>query len=54
MLDLSTETLLSGLPVEDFPDSLEVLGLAVLVLEAVDIPISFFVSFGGVQGVDAY
>ncbi|KAL3702966.1 hypothetical protein TMatcc_000281 [Talaromyces marneffei ATCC 18224] len=33
--NLSTETLLSGLPVKDFPDSLEVLGLAVLVLEAV-------------------
>jgi hypothetical protein len=54
LLSLSTETLLSSLPVEDFPDGLEVLGLAVLVLEAVDKSISFVVSFGGVQGVGAY
>ena len=54
MLDLSTETLLSSLPVEDFPDSLEVLGLVVLVLEAVDKSISSVVSFGRVQGVGAY
>lgn len=32
----SLEALLGGLPVDDVPDSLEVLGLAVLVLEAID------------------
>lgn len=32
---LSAESLLSGLPVDDIPDGGEVLGLAVLVLQAV-------------------
>lgn len=35
VLHLSGEALLGGLPVDDVPDGLEVLGLAVLVLEAV-------------------
>lgn len=36
---LSAEALLSRLPVDDLPDGLEVLGLAVLVLKAVGEPL---------------